>query len=72
MQLVNDWRKVLRHAWSVRWMIVAVVFTFAEVALPLMDGYLPIPQGVFAALSAFAACGALASRFIMQKEFHDE
>lgn len=69
MQLLPDWRAVLRHAWSVRLIILAGLFSGAEVALPFFDGILDVPAGVFAALSAAATCGAFITRIIAQKEF---
>jgi len=52
MQLLPDWPAVLCHAWPVRLILVAVVFSDAEIFLPLMDGYLDIPRGVVSGLSA--------------------
>lgn len=70
MQLLPDWRAVLRHAWSVRLIILAGLFSGVEVALPFLDGVLDVPAGVFAALSAVATCGAFITRIIAQKELH--
>ncbi len=70
MRLLPDWRAVLRHAWSVRLIILAGLFSGAEVALPFLDGILDVPAGVFAALSAGATCGAFITRILAQKEFH--
>lgn len=67
MRLVENWRDVLRHAWSVRLLILAGVLSGAEVALPLLDGLLPIPQGVFASLSGLVVCGAFVARLVAQK-----
>jgi len=67
MQLVSNWRAVLRHAWSVRLMVLAVVLTGLEAAWPYLDGLFPIPRGLFAALSGFVSAGAIYARFIAQK-----
>lgn len=67
MRLVANWRAVLRHAWSVRLVVIAALLSGAEIALPLLDGYLPIPRGVFAALSAFATAGAFIARLVVQQ-----
>lgn len=72
MHLVSNWRDILRTAWSVRFMILAAIFTALEVALPLLEGYLPIPPGVFAALSGFSSAAAFLSRFIAQKGLSKE
>jgi hypothetical protein len=66
MRLVANWRAVLTKAWSVRLMATAFVLTVLEVALPLLDGYLPIPQYTFAALSGLATAGAFIARLVVQ------
>lgn len=72
MTLVANWRAVLRRAWSVRLMLVAGLLSGAEIALPLLDGLLPIPTGAFAALSGLATCGAFVTRLLAQKGFDHE
>lgn len=69
--LVDDWRKVLRKAWSLRLIALAGVLSGAEIALPLLDGVLSMPRGLFAALSALATGGAFVSRLVAQKELRD-
>ena len=66
--LVANWRRVLRCAWSIRLMIVAGLLSGVEIALPLLDGYLPIPRGLFAALSAATTCAAFVARLLAQKD----
>jgi hypothetical protein len=66
VRLIPNWRAVLTRAWSVRLMVLAFILTVAEVALPLLDGYLPIPQYTFAALSGLATAGAFVARIIAQ------
>jgi hypothetical protein len=68
--LINDWRRVLRRAWSVRLMVAAAVLSAAEVALPFMGGV--IPPGILAALSALATAGAFVARIYAQRDFEDE
>ena len=68
-KLNPEWRKILRHAWSIRLLIVAGVLSAAEVALPLIQGILPVPTGVFAALSGLATAGAFVTRLLAQKQF---
>ena len=69
MQLVADWRRVLRRAWSVRAIAFAALFSALEVALPFLEGLLPVPRGVFAGLSAAATALAFVFRILAQKEF---
>ena len=72
MKLVSNWPAVLRHAWSVRLLALACLLTAAEVALPLLDGLLPVPPRVFAILSGLTSAGALAARFIAQQKISGE
>lgn len=65
MQLIDDWRFVLRRAWSIRLIILAGTLTGLEVALPLFSD--AVPRGVFAALSALASIAALWARLVAQK-----
>ena len=44
MRLINEWRAVLRRAWSIRLMLLAGLLSGIEVVLPLLDGVLPIPS----------------------------
>jgi len=72
MKLVANWARVLRHAWSIRLMILAGLLSGAEIALPMLDELLPIPRGLFAALSGLASSGAFIARFVAQKAVEDE
>lgn len=72
MRPVADWRRVLRRAWSIRLIILAGALSGAEVALPLLDGLLPIPRGLFAALSGLATASAFGARLIAQKDMTDD
>lgn len=69
--LINNWWPVLKHAWSVRWIALAGVLTGIEVCLPIIDGYVDIPRGIFAALSGFASCAAFITRIMVQKGVSD-
>lgn len=71
MRPVPNWRAVLRRAWSVRLILLAGALSGAEVAMPLLDGLLPIPRGVFAALSGLATALAFGARLIAQKDVSD-
>lgn len=64
---VSNWRQVLKRAWSVHLMIIAAILSGLEVALPLIDGYVDIPPGIFAALSGLTVAGAFMARLLVQK-----
>ena len=70
MKLIPNWRKVLERAWSVRLMYVAALLTGCEAILPLVGDIMP--RGIFAALTFFVVMGALAARFMLQQELHDD
>ena len=74
MRLVANWRAVLKHAWSVRLLLLAGILSGLEVALPLLDGILPVPPTTFAALSGLCVCMAFIARLVAQEKVssHEE
>ena len=70
MRLSHDWRRVLRRAWSVRLMALAVLLTGLEVALPFLGDW--IPPGRLGLLAGLVSAAALPARFVAQKGFDDE
>jgi len=66
------WRQILRRAWSVRLNALALVFTALEVGLPLMDGYIDVPRGIFASLSGITAAVAFYARLVVQRNLPHE
>lgn len=69
MKIVPHWKRILRHAWSTRLIVLAGALSGVEVALPFVDDRLP--RGVFALLSMIVTAGAFIARIIAQKEFRD-
>lgn len=68
MNIIYNWRAVLRKAWSVRFMIMAVALSGLEAVLPL---FTPREPSVWFALVTFAVvCAALVARFVSQPEIH--
>ena len=66
IRLSPDASRVLRRAWSIRFIVIAGVFSAAEVALPLLHGVVDVPAGLFALLSGLATGGAFVSRLLAQ------
>lgn len=66
--LLNDWRRVLRRAWSIRFSLLAAAFTAAEVVVPLFSDVLP--RGLFVLLAFSASIGAALARLVAQPEMH--
>lgn len=68
MRLLDDWKDILRRAWSIRLMLLAAVFSGIEIALPLLEGILPVPRGAFAAMSGLTTAAAFVARLLAQQE----
>lgn len=65
MTLVEDWKQILRKAWSVRLAILAAGFAALEVVLPILAP--SMPPGYFAILSAISASGTVLVRVLDQR-----
>jgi choline dehydrogenase-like flavoprotein len=70
--LLDDWRCVLRRAWSIRFSLLAAAFTAAEVVVPLFGDVLLdlMPRGAFVLLAFAASIGATVARIVAQPELH--
>jgi len=74
MTLVANWRRVLRHAWSVHLSVAACAMAVCaglDTAWPLLGGLLPISPIVFAVLGGVFSCAAVVSRVIYQDSVHE-
>lgn len=65
MKLIDNWRDVLRKAWSMRLMFLAAILSGVEVVLPFISEALP--RGLFAVLSFLTVAGAFVARLVAQK-----
>lgn len=72
IRLLDDWRRVLRRAWSIRFSLLAAAFTAAEVVVPLFGDVLldVMPRGAFVLLAFAASIGATVARIVAQPEMH--
>jgi hypothetical protein len=69
--VIDDWRRVLRRAWSVRLIVLAAALSGLEAAIGVVSALSippPIPPGVFASLAGLVSAAALVARFIAQKK----
>ena len=66
MKLYDNWKDILRRAWSIRLMLLAGLLSGCEVILPLFID--AMPRNVFAILSLLAVSGAFVARLVAQKE----
>jgi len=67
MSLVSNWRRVLRHAWSVRLSVLAGALSAAEVAVQVFIDNPPIPRFTFAILAGLISLSAAIARFVAQR-----
>ena len=67
MKLTANWQAVLRHAWSVRFIVLAAILSGIEAALPFLNGALPIAPGLFGLLTLIATVAAFVARFVAQR-----
>ncbi|MCM2436321.1 hypothetical protein [Agrobacterium rosae] len=65
--LIANWWQVLKRALSTRWIVLAGLLSGIEVFLNIIDGYVDIPRGVFAALSGLATCAAFIFRIMVHE-----
>jgi hypothetical protein len=68
MELLPDWKRIARRAWSIRLSIIAAMLSGAEVVLPLFIDVLP--RNLFASLSFVAVVGAAVARVVSQPRMH--
>ena len=64
--LLDDWRSIARRAWSIRFSLLAALFTAAEVVVPMLGDQLP--RGLFVLLAFVASVGATLTRLMAQPE----
>ena len=64
MNLVPEWRWLVRKAWSVRLVVLSALLSGVEVILPLFVD--SMPRNVFAVLAMLAAVGAGVARVVAQ------
>lgn len=66
LRLYDNWRDIVRRAWSIRFMLVAGLLSGVEVVLPFFaDAF---PRGTFAALSGLSVGAAFVARLVAQRD----
>lgn len=68
MTLHNDWRWIIRHAWSFRLNILAGALAAGEIILPVFVD--SMPRGVFAGLTLATVVASNIARVVAQR--HDQ
>ena len=64
MKLYDNWKEILRKAWSIRFLVIAGILSGIEVILPLFHEN--IPKNIFAALSMVFVAAAFVARLVAQ------
>lgn len=71
LNLVEDWKTIVKKAWSLKLNALALVLGALEVWVGMMK-----PEGVppllFASLSSLVTIGAMGARVMAQKELSDD
>lgn len=71
MKLREDWKHILRYAWSIRFNLLSTFFGLCEIALPIIDEMIYIPRGLFLVLALVSNLLGNVARVLSQKEFDD-
>jgi len=66
MKLYDNWKEILRKAWSIRFLVLAGVLSGIEIILPMFAEQ--FPRNVFAALSFIFVAAAFVSRLVAQRD----
>ena len=66
MKLYENWKLIVKKAWSVRLMALAFLLTMAEAMLPFFSDV--VPARLFAVFSGLAVAGAFVARIVAQRD----
>lgn len=66
MKLYDNWRQIVKQAWSIRFIILAAVLSGCEAILPLY--WDSMPRQVFALLAFGFCAAAFTARLVAQKD----
>lgn len=68
MKLASDWKDILLRAWSIKFIILAGIFTGLEAAVSFFPSMFPwIGSGYMALMTGFICVAAFVSRIVAQK-----
>ena len=66
IKLIDNAKEVLLKAWSVRFAVLAALFSAVEVALPFFEPLGLVPPRTMAVLALVASAGAALARLVAQ------
>jgi hypothetical protein len=67
LKLHNEAGWIVSHAWSFRFLVLAMVLTGAESAIPLFMEHPPLPRRLFALVVFLIVALAMVSRIVVQQ-----
>ena len=70
MKLVDDWKVILRKAWSMRFIAMTAALGGLEMALPLFSD--AVPRNIFLGLSIVTSVAAAIFRLLYQPKMHED
>lgn len=65
MKLYDNWKEIVRKAWSIRFMLIAGVLSGIEIVLPMFAEQ--FPRNTFAILTFIFVAAAFVSRIVAQR-----
>jgi hypothetical protein len=71
INLVDDWRTILRKAWSVKFNVLAAICSGAEIAVQIWQPA-GVRPGVFASIAVCISIAAAGARVMAQKELSND
>lgn len=66
---IDEWKTIVKKAWSIRFIVAAFVMSSGEALLPYF--YDDFPRGIFAGLTVFFTGGAFVARLMAQQGVND-
>lgn len=66
LALYDNWKDIVKKAWSIRFIVLAGLLSGCEVILPFFSD--AFPRHTFAILSFVAVAAAFVSRIVAQKD----
>ena len=69
--LAPNWKRILKHAWSIRMLALVVVVNGADTAWQYFDGYFPLSKVWFGIVAFGLSMGAIYARIVYQPKLHE-
>lgn len=66
MKFYSNWREILLKAWSIKFGVLATIFSVMQVIVPIYVDELP--KHLFATLTGVATVGVIVARLVWQED----